>query len=166
MTDREKQQQSALNDKKRLQEAKKLDTKNLQKTVRQKTISLAKKHAVKIRFFLAGVFNTAVDFVLFAFLANLVGWPKEIANIASTSVAISLSFFINYLFVWHSKKSKVKTALGFLVVSLFSAWVVQNIAIMGTTAILGENDLTRLIAKLVGSACGMVSNYLGYKLVF
>lgn len=166
MINEEKQQQSALNGKKRLRETKELDTKNLQKTVWQKTISLAKKHAVKIRFILAGVFNTAVDFVLFAFLANLMGWPKEIANIASTSVAISLSFFINYLFVWHSKKSKVKTALGFLAVSLFSAWIVQNIAITGTTAILGENDLTRLIAKLVGSACGMVSNYLGYKLVF
>lgn len=127
---------------------------------------LVKKHGEKIKFVLVGGFNTVLDFCIFGLLANIIGIPKELANIISTTICISVSFILNYKYVWKSPKSKRETAPGFLIVSLFSAWVVQNIAINIATIPLGENNITKLIGKAFGSICGMVSNYFGYKLVF
>lgn len=127
---------------------------------------LVKKHGEKIKFVLVGGFNTVLDFCLFGLFTNIIGIPKEVANIISTTICICVSFILNYKYVWKSKKSKRETAPGFLIVSLFSAWVVQNIAINVVTILLGENNITRLIGKAFGSICGMVSNYFGYKLVF
>lgn len=127
---------------------------------------LVKKHNEKIKFVLVGGFNTILDFCIFGFLANILCIPKEIANIISTTICITISFFLNYKFVWKSKKSKKETAPGFVIVSIFSAWVVQNIAINVITIPFGENSVTKLIGKAFGSACGMISNYCGYKFVF
>ena len=85
---------------------------------------LIKKHGEKIKFVLVGGFNTVLDFCLFGLLANIIGIPKELANIISTTICIIISFLLNYKFVWKSKKSKKETAPGFVIVSLFSAWVV------------------------------------------
>lgn len=125
-----------------------------------------KKHGEKIKFVLVGGFNTVLDFCIFGLLANIIGIPKEIANIISTTICITVSFILNYKYVWKSKKSKRETAPGFLVVSLFSAWVVQNLAINLVTWTFGENNITKLIGKAFGSICGMITNYFGYKFIF
>ena len=127
---------------------------------------LVRKKKKKIKFVLVGGFNTVLDFCIFGFLANIINLPKELANIISTAICIAVSFLLNYKYVWRTKKSKKETAPGFLIVSLFSAWIVQNIAINIVTFTLGETSLTKLIGKAFGSASGMVSNYLGYKIVF
>ena len=125
-----------------------------------------KKHSEVIRFVLVGGFNTALDFCIFGLLANIIGIDKVVANIISTAICITVSFILNYKFVWKSEKSIKSTAVGFLVVSLFSAWVVQSLVITGVTAILGETGLNKLIAKACGSVAGMVTNFFGYKFVF
>ena len=137
-----------------------------EKLKKLKNQPLIKKHAEKIRFVLVGGFNTVLDFCIFGFLTNIAGLPKEVANIISTSICITISFVLNYKFVWKSKKNLYQTAPGFLIVSLFSAWVVQNLAINIVTWIFQENSVTKLIGKAFGSICGMISNYFGYKLVF
>ena len=137
-----------------------------EKLKKLKNQPLIKKHAEKIRFVLVGGFNTVLDFCIFGFLTNIAGLPKEVANIISTSICITISFVLNYKFVWKSKKNLYQTAPGFLIVSLFSAWVVQNLAINIVTWIFQENSITKLVGKAFGSICGMISNYFGYKLVF
>lgn len=137
-----------------------------EKLKKLKNQPLIKKHAEKIRFVLVGGFNTVFDFCLFGLLTNLLSFPKEVANIISTSICITISFILNYKFVWKSKKNLYQTAPGFLIVSLFSAWVVQNLAINLVTWIFQENGVTKLIGKAFGSICGMITNYFGYKLVF
>ena len=89
-----------------------------------------------------------------------------ISNIVSTSICIVISFYLNSKYVWKTKKSVSETAPGFLVVSLFSAWIVQSIAINAVIGIWGDSALISAIAKLCGSACGMISNYFGYKVIF
>lgn len=127
---------------------------------------LVKKHNEKIKFVLVGGFNTLLDFCIFGLLANIIGIPTLVANIISTTICITISFLLNYKYVWKSKKSKRETAPGFLIVSLFSAWVVQNIAINSVIFLFGESGVVKLVGKAFGSVCGMISNYLGYKLVF
>ena len=127
---------------------------------------LVKKHDDKIRFVLVGGFNTVLDFFIFGLLANVFGLDVTIANIISTAICITISFILNYKYVWKSKKSKLETAPGFLIVSMFSAWVVQNITIHLVIIAFGDSGIVKLIGKAFGSICGMISNYFGYKLVF
>ena len=134
--------------------------------MKDKVKKLAKKHAEKIRYVIVGVFNTILDFCIYGLLANVVGLPQIVSSIISTTICVSISFVLNYKFVWRSEKSLKYTIVGFLIVSFFSAWVVQSIAINGALLVLGENWFTNLVAKAFGSMCGMVTNYLGYKYVF
>ena len=115
---------------------------------------------------LVGGTNTLLDFVLYGLLANLVGLPAILANTISTAICMVLSFFLNYQFVWESKKSRLETAPRFLLMSLFSAWVVQNGIIWLVTAATGGTDLMNLVAKVLGIAGGTLTNYFGYKWIF
>lgn len=134
--------------------------------MKEKLKKLNAKHGEKIRFVLVGGFNTLLDFAIFGVLANVVGIDKVVANIISTAICITISFILNYKFVWKSEKSVAATAVGFLAVSLFSAWVVQSLVITGVTAIVGESSIGKLFAKACGSGIGMITNYFGYKFVF
>ena len=134
--------------------------------MKEKLKKLNAKHGEKIRFVLVGGFNTLLDFCIFGLLANIIGIDKVVANIISTAICITISFILNYKFVWKSEKSIKATAVGFLAVSLFSAWVVQSLVITGVATLLGETGLNKLIAKACGSVAGMITNYFGYKIVF
>lgn len=134
--------------------------------MKEKLKKLNAKHGEKIRFLVVGGFNTVLDFAIFGVLANIVGIDKVVANIISTAICVTISFVLNYKFVWKSEKSIAATAVGFLAVSLFSAWVVQSFVITGVTAIIGESSFAKLFAKACGSGTGMITNYFGYKFVF
>ena len=129
-------------------------------------VKLYKKFEKEIKFVLTGGLNTIFDFVIFNVLKSVLGANATISNIISTSICIVISFYLNSKYVWKTKKSVSETAPGFLVVSLFSAWIVQSIAINAVIGIWGDSALISAIAKLCGSACGMISNYFGYKVVF
>lgn len=128
--------------------------------------SLVTKHKEKIKFGLVGGLNTALDFVIFGLLANVLGVFVVVANLVSTAICMVVSFGLNYKFVWRSKKSMRETAPQFVLVSLFSAWVVQSVTIWAIVGIFGESDVMNLVAKVVGIGLGMICNYLGYKMVF
>ena len=134
--------------------------------MKEKIKKITEKHGEKIRYFVVGCFNTVLDFCIYGLLANIIGIPQILASIISTTICVSISFILNYKFVWRSSKSLKYTIVGFLVVSFFSAWVGQSIAINLTLLVLGESWFTNLVAKAFGSLCGMVTNYLGYKYVF
>lgn len=130
------------------------------------SVRFYKKYEKQIRFVLTGGLNTVIDFALFNTLKSVFGIGAEISNIISTSICIAISFYLNSKFVWKTNKSITETAPGFLIVSLFSAWIVQTCAIRVIINIWGDTVLVSLIAKLFASACGMISNYFGYKVVF
>ena len=127
---------------------------------------LVQKHWTLLKFALVGGTNTLLDFVVYGILANAAGLPAIAANTISTSICMVISFFLNYQFVWESKKSRLETAPRFLLMSLFSAWVVQNGIIWLVTSIAGDGEVINLAAKILGIVGGTVSNYFGYKLIF
>ncbi len=127
---------------------------------------LYKKFEKEIKFVLTGGLNTVFDFVIFNLFKSVFGVDATLSNIISTSICIAISFYLNSKFVWKTTKSVRETAPGFLIVSLFSAWVVQSLAINAVIGVWGDNAIVSAIAKLCGSACGMVSNYFGYKVIF
>lgn len=115
---------------------------------------------------MVGGFNALLDLILFSLLANLLHFPPLAASMISTSICITVSFFLNYHFVWKSAKSLRHAAPRFVIVSLFSAWVVQTTIIWLITSLAGNTDLINFIAKLAGMACGTLTNYFGYRLIF
>ena len=127
---------------------------------------LVQKHWTLLKFALVGGTNTLLDFVVYGILANAAGLPAIAANTISTSICMVISFFLNYQFVWESKKSRLETAPRFLLMSLFSAWVVQNGIIWLVTSIAGDGEVINLAAKILGIVGGSVSNYFAYKLIF
>lgn len=131
-----------------------------------KNVPFVKKHWRIVKFIGVGGINTVLDFLIYGLLANIVGMPQVLANIISTTICIAISFYLNNKYVWKSKKSRRETIPGFLIVSFFSAWIMQNLGIGICLAILGQGAVRNLIAKVAGSCFGIVSNYFGYKIVF
>ena len=127
---------------------------------------LVQKHWTLLKFVLVGGTNTLLDFVIYGILANAVSLPAIAANTISTSICMVVSFFLNYQFVWESKKSRLETAPRFLLMSLFSAWIVQNGIIWIVTLIAGDGAIINLGAKILGIVGGTASNYFGYKWIF
>lgn len=124
------------------------------------------------RYVVVGVLNTALDLVLFTLLAVAAGVPPVVANVISTVVVMTVSFFVNRSFVFRAQDAGVRAYVGFVAVTLFSGLLVQSLVILGVIAVAGEvlpdlsHDVVAPGAKLVAMGVGMVSNYLGYRWVF
>ncbi len=92
------------------------------------------------------------------------------ANIISTSVALTFSFFANRTFTFGSTGTKRSQAVRFLAVTLIGLWVLQPIVLLLTVGPLEEffsRETSIVIAKLLATVVSMVWNYLLYdSLVF
>ncbi|MCL1839702.1 GtrA family protein [Candidatus Saccharibacteria bacterium] len=124
------------------------------------------RHRDKVRFMMVGGVNTVLDFTIYGLLVSVLGFFAVVANMISTVIVLTISFGLNYKFVWQSKKSKRETAPRFVIISLFSAWVVQSGIIWIIVTIFGTDDVISLLAKVVGICAGTITNYLGYRYIF
>ena len=134
--------------------------------------ALLRKHATKVRFGLVGAANTALDFGLLLVLANFFAVPHVIANIISSSIAFVSSFFANKKYTFKTTgQSVVREMILFTVVTLFGLWVIQSAIIALLTppiqAIVTNDTITLVIAKLVATLASLTWNYILYsKIVF
>lgn len=124
----------------------------------------------KIRFGAVGSINTAIDFVLLFLFSVVIGIPTIIANIGSTSCALTVSYLLNKKAVFRNTDShNHRQVILFLVVTLAGLWIVQGVVIAISSPLLqmiGLNDATvLLLAKLIATAFTLVWNYLWYSRV-
>lgn len=131
------------------------------------------KHHYFSRFLAVGVFNTALDFLLFFVFANLLSIYSVVASIFSTGVVMCISFFLNHHFVFRSNKQKRQTVIRFFAATLFNVWVVQSliiflvISIFNTSSIFATHKWTlNLFAKLCGICVSFVLNFVMYRYIF
>lgn len=128
-----------------------------------------KKSTKPLRFILVGLANTAIDFIVLFSLTAMGTWLIA-ANIISTSVALTFSFFANRTFTFGSTGKKRSQAVRFLAVTLIGLWVLQPIVLLLTVGPLEEffsRETSIVIAKLLATVVSMVWNYLLYdSLVF
>ena len=129
---------------------------------------VVKKHQSKFRFVLVGLLNTGIDFGLL-FLLTGFGVDKYISNYVSTLVALVFSFFSNRNYTFKSTIEKRKQLAPFTVVTLFSAWILQPLAIWLVLQMSNSPDGPQalFIAKTVAISVSLIFNYTLYsRLIF
>lgn len=122
-----------------------------------------------IRFGIVGAINTALDFGLLLFFTHL-GLPKIVSNTLSTGMAFIFSFFANKKYTFRSSSGNVKREIVlFTIVTLFGLWVLQNGVIWLISplcaALLHNESLALLAAKLAGTIVSLTWNYLTYDIL-
>jgi putative flippase GtrA len=88
-----------------------------------------------LKFGAVGVLNTLIDFAIFNVLSSRrVGLSKIQANLVSTTVAMTFSFFVNKSYVFGANGGNVSLQIAaFLAVTAFGLYVLQNIVIYALT---------------------------------
>lgn len=135
----------------------------------------------KIRYIVAGVFNTILDVSLLNLIVTLLQLPPVIANTISVSVGITISYFLSHYFVFARKDGiSLKKYLMFFCVTGFSAIILQGLIIFGVEHVLASawahsffllrdlaaNETLGLnAAKIAAVSVSMVWNFLLYKYV-
>lgn len=133
----------------------------------------------KIRFLYAGLFNTALDFLLLNILVLVAGLYVLIANTVTVLVGVTISYFLNHYFVFrHESSPNIRKFIIFFAITGFSSLVIQSGVIYGfellTNSEFGRSliiirslaDHAALevnVAKASAVGVGMVWNYLLYK---
>lgn len=133
---------------------------------------LLKKHINKIRFGLVGGINTCIDFGILFLLTLCFNFPREVANIFSTTISFLFSFAANKNYTFKSTdKNTIQQFILFTVITLFSLWVIQNGIIYIMTPVfinIGYSEPVSLfISKVTATIASLTWNYIFYsKLVF
>ena len=122
-----------------------------------------------IRFGIVGAINTALDFGLLLLFTHL-GLPKIVSNTLSTGMAFIFSFFANKKYTFRSSSGNVKREIVlFTIVTLFGLWGLQNGVIWLISplcaALLHNESLALLAAKLAGTIVSLTWNYLTYDIL-
>ncbi len=128
-----------------------------------------------VKFFVVGIINTAIDFVVLNFEMMLTGITSGpymfVLNSISFSVATTNSFFMNKRWTFEDKENKqsgVKFSQ-FLVVSIVGITINGGIvyAITSfTNPLFGMSpQLWANVAKLFATVVSLIWNFLGYKFI-
>lgn len=82
-------------------------------------------------FLLTGAVTTLIDFLVYNFLTRkAIAWPRTVANLFSSAAAMSFSFTVNWLLVFHPHDAAwMERAVRFLLVTCLSSFGLQSIVI-------------------------------------
>lgn len=125
-----------------------------------------------IRYLFVGGFNTLLDLALFTCFVVVVGLLPVVANVASTTITMCVSYLLNRTIVFRSNNRRASTAAGFVAVTLFSGLLVQS-AVIASVMWVGQSYLGAAefawfpsFAKICAMGVGMITNFLGYRWLF
>jgi len=121
-------------------------------------------------FVLVGFLNTFIDFAFYNFIFSAFKTSPAIANIFSTTIAMTISYFLNKKFVFsHPGKMDIRSAASFVAFTLFGLWVIQGLIITLVVHIIKAHYhngiVANNIAKLIATIVTMVWNFFLYDLV-
>ena len=118
-----------------------------------------------IRYIIAGVLTTLVNFGLFALLTRVAGIPVTISNIMSISAAILFAYIVNKLFVFRRRRDSVAALVveffKFIGARLFSM-ALEVGAVPLFVHVFGQADL---LGKGAAQALVLITNFFISKLI-
>ncbi len=136
-------------------------------------------------FLLTGAVTTLIDFLVYNLVTRkAVAWPRTVANILSSAVAMGFSFTVNWVWVFQPHDAVwMERAIKFLGVTCLSSFGLQSIVIHTltkgwrtpvlviqsvTSKFLWTRELTpdfvdRNFVKAAAVGLGLLWNFCGYK---
>jgi putative flippase GtrA len=122
-----------------------------------------------VKFFIVGIVNTGLDFILFNFLIWLTkiyqGEWLGLLNFIAFSLATINSYFLNKF--WTFKKKESSSFLKFFLISLIGCAINTSIVYYIATFVSPFFNVSQLlwvnIAKLLAILISMCWNFIGYK---
>lgn len=125
----------------------------------------------KVRYVLIGTLNTAVDFSILFSLVTFFAVPALIANIASTSTALVVSYLLNKRAVFGDTDThNPRQVVLFVVVTLAGLWILQGLVIEAVRSLAhawlpAHGSVGLLAAKAIATLFSLTWNYLWYSRV-
>lgn len=132
----------------------------------------------QLRFIVAGLLNTFIDFAVFNFVLHVFDAKIWVANICSTSIAMVVSFALNKKAVFGDKKHySHQQFIAFVIVTAAGLWGLQTLTVVGLSNFLkqtiigtqrstnSDTAISWLIPNLAKGAATIVSavwNYFWY----
>lgn len=122
--------------------------------------------ATTFRFAGVGALNTVLDLGLYTILTTR-GVDVFVANLASTSAGLCLSFVLNNRFTFRQKTVGVRKPLLFLAFTGVGLWILQPVVIVAATPVSGLFSalLSAIVPKCIAICVGLVWNYAAYRFV-
>ncbi len=120
---------------------------------------------------LVGTLNTVVDFSILFSLVTFLHLPSLLANIISTSVALTVSYLLNKRAVFgNTDTHNPRQVMLFVVITLAGLWILQGVVIETvlhlTHAWLPQHGSAGLLAaKAIATLFSLSWNYLWYSRV-
>lgn len=126
----------------------------------------------KVRFVLVGTINTIIDFGILSILSIWFGIALLVANVISTSCALSVSYLLNKKAVFGDRAAhSSQQVVLFIVVTLSGLWILQTgvIVLVGwvLSGLLGQVQPVVLLfaGKVVATVASLTWNYIWYSRV-
>ena len=131
----------------------------------QKIRILLEKYRELISYLFFGVLTTAVNFVVYLPVYNILGLSASVSNMVAWVVAVVFAYFVNKIYVFRSldwsRKTVVPELTKFVAARVLSG-VLETGILLVTVDILGWNGN---IWKFVTQVLVVISNYVFSKLI-
>ncbi len=133
------------------------------------------------KFSVVGVFNTAVDYIVFYVMLVFLNADKSISQIAATAVAMCGSYIVNKYWTFSQKGKRSNTRIiKFILTNIISMsctiifmnifhdvlhiheWLNSLISLMGLSYSLNA-DMGVMLCKILASCLSFVVNFIGNK---
>ena len=131
----------------------------------QKLIDLVKKHWDIVTYLVFGVLTTAVNYIVYLPVYNLMGLSAAVSNTIAWVAAVAFAYLTNKPFVFKSHDWSMKTVIPELtkfVSCRIASGAAETLILLLTVDIMGWNGN---IWKLVTSVLVVVLNYFASKLL-
>ncbi|MDO5400229.1 MAG: GtrA family protein [Eubacteriales bacterium] len=131
----------------------------------EKIIALIRKHWDVIAYLVFGVLTTAVNYLVYLPVYNLLGLSAAVSNMIAWVVAVAFAFVTNKPFVFRSHDWSAKVVLPELtkfVGCRLASGVMETVILLITVDLLGWNGN---LWKIITSVLVVVLNYFASKLL-
>ena len=131
----------------------------------QKIRILLEKYRELISYLFFGVLTTAVNFIVYLPVYNILGLSASVSNMIAWGVAVVFAYFVNKIYVFRSldwsRKTVIPELTKFVAARVLSG-VLETGILLVTVDILGWNGN---IWKFVTQVLVVISNYVFSKLI-
>ena len=131
----------------------------------QKIRILLEKYRAVISYLFFGVLTTAVNFIVYLPVYNILGLSASVSNMIAWVVAVVFAYFVNKIYVFRSldwsRKTVIPELTKFVAARVLSG-VLETGILLVTVDILGWNGN---IWKFVTQVLVVISNYVFSKLI-